>query len=86
MAKKKKKTKKQKIRKSSISTLVQLCREFSPDSLLKVMAKEYKKYPSLSRSEAEHEYWIKVSRSSANLASGMEKWLNEMIDEEDDNA
>ncbi|NRH21525.1 hypothetical protein HOO68_05800 [Candidatus Gracilibacteria bacterium] len=36
----------------------------------------------MSRSAAEQEFWIKCERSTGNLASGMEKWLEEMIDEE----
>lgn len=54
----------------------------TPHTILGAINKIYKKYPSLSRSAAEQEFWIKCERSTGNLASGMEKWLEEMIDEE----
>lgn len=34
---------------------------------------------------AEGRYWLKVWLGSRNLCSGMEKWLNELIDELEEN-
>lgn len=38
----------------------------------------------MSKSGAEQDFWIKAERSTANLSSGMEKWIEEWIDEEED--
>ena len=64
--------------------IAELARTVSPHTILRALNKEYKKYPRLSKSEAEYEFWVKCERSTANLSSGMEKWLEEMIDEEED--
>jgi len=69
-----------------LSTIHELARKFTPGAILKTLAKEYKKYPRKSKTDAEYEFWIKVSRSTANLASGMEKWVEEWLDEEDEDA
>lgn len=63
-----------------------LARKYSPATLLQVLAKEYAKYPAKSRTDAEHEFWVKVSRSTANLSSGMTKWVEEWLDEEEEEA
>jgi len=55
-------------------------RSAMPHTILQALAKEYKSYIGKSRTEAEEEFWIKCSRASANLGSGMEKWLEEMLD------
>jgi len=66
--------------------LKSIARKYSPATILQVLAKEYAKYPSKSRTDAEHEFWVKVSRSTANLSSGMTKWVEEWIDEEEEEA
>lgn len=63
--------------------LLPLVREVVPHHILGMMSKEYSTYLRKSRSDAEHEFWIKISRSTANLASGMEKWLEEWLDEDE---
>ena len=65
------------------SKVVELARKAAPHQILSLLANEYKSYPRRSRNSAEEEFWVKVSRSTANLASGMEKWLEEWIDEEE---
>lgn len=65
-------------------TMAELAKIASPHTILGALNKEYKKYPKLSKSDAEYEFWVKCERSTANLSSGMEKWLEEMVDEEGD--
>lgn len=64
--------------------LLPLVRRVAPNHILEIMSQEYEKYIRASRSDAEQEFWIKAARSTANLASGMEKWVEEWIDEEED--
>jgi len=66
--------------------LLPVVRSVAPHQILGIMAREYASYVRKSQSDAEHEFWVKVSRSSANLSSGMEKWLEEWIDEEEGDA
>jgi hypothetical protein len=80
------KRKRKSSKKPKLLALKTLARHYLPGTLLKVLAKEYKKYPGKSHTDAEHEFWIKVSRSTANLASGMEKWVGEWVDEEEEKA
>ena len=79
------KRKQRKTKRSDIERKVaELARTVSPHIILRALNKEYRKYPKLSKSDAEYEFWVKCERSTANLSSGMEKWLEEMIEEEDD--
>jgi len=76
---------KKKFKRSEVEKkIAELARTVSPHTILRALNKEYKKYPKLSKSEAEYEFWIKCERSTGNLSSGMEKWLEEMIDEEEE--
>ena len=68
--------------KRSAADIVTRARKAMPHVILQALAKEYKSYIHKSRSTAEEEFWIKCSRASANLGSGMEKWLDEMLDED----
>lgn len=81
MAKRRKRTQK------SVSELrgklLPLLKSAAPHIILGIMSREYGTYMRKSRSDAEHEFWLKATRSSGNLASGMEKWLDEWMDEDD---
>lgn len=77
---------KKRSRSPKLLALKSLARKYSPATILQVLSKEYAKYPAKSRTDAEHEFWIKVSRSTANLSSGMTKWVEEWIDEEEEEA
>lgn len=70
-------------RKRSAADIVTKAQKVMPHVILQALAKEYKTYINKSRSNAEEEFWIKCSRASANLGSGMEKWLDEMLDDDD---
>lgn len=63
--------------------LLPLLRSVAPHTILGIMSREYGAYMRKSRSDAEHEFWLKATRSSGNLASGMEKWLDEWMDEDE---
>lgn len=76
------KRKRDKGEKQLAHALLPLVRKHTPHAILQIMSKEYQSYLRRSRSDAEHEFWVKCSRATANLSSGMEKWLEEWIDEE----
>jgi len=80
MARKRKRKSVEKIK----SKLLPIIRSTAPHIILNVLSREYSSYVTRRQSDAEHEFWIKVSRSTANLGSGMEKWLEEWLDEEDE--
>jgi len=71
---------------SKLGILRELAREYLPSQILETLAREYRGYPRRSSTGAEQEFWIKVSRSTANLASGMDKWVEEWLDEEKEKA
>lgn len=77
---------KKRSRGTKLLVLKTLARKYMPSTLLHVLAKEYAKYPSKSRTDAEYEFWVKVSRSTANLSSGMEKWVEEWLEDEKETA
>lgn len=64
--------------------LLPLVQRVAPNHILEIMSNEYGKYVRVSKSSAEQDFWIKAERSTANLSSGMEKWIEEWIDEEED--
>jgi len=65
------------------SAIVGIARKVWPHAILKALAKEYKSYPRHARNRAEFEFWDKVSKSTANLASGMEKWMDEFGEDDE---
>jgi hypothetical protein len=58
-----------------------LTRKFKPDDILHEMSVRYEEYSIGAGSEAEVEFWLKCSRATGNLSSGTEKWLDEMVEE-----
>jgi hypothetical protein len=61
-----------------------LTRKFKPDDILHEMSVRYEEYSIASETEAEVEFWLKCSRATGNLSSGTEKWLGEMIEEQEE--
>ena len=64
-----------------VSIVVRLTRKFSPDVIQGELARIYEEYSVAGDSEAEVEFWLKCSRASHNLSSGMNKWAHEMIED-----
>ena len=65
------------------SIVGRLARKFRPDEILHELSVLYEEYSVAGTTEAEVEFWIKCSRAHGNLASGTNKWLYEMLDEEE---
>jgi hypothetical protein len=69
---------------SDKAKIVAIARHTLPSLILAVLAIEYRSYPRKSEAgSVEQEFWVKVSKSTSNLASGMDKWVNEWQDEEE---
>jgi len=66
------------------SNIEKLARKVPPDDILHALSVLYEEYSVGSDSEAEVEFWLKCSRATANLSSGMEKWMEEMKEEQED--
>jgi len=49
-----------------------------PQIILSAMSHAYESHIKDSRTRAEEDYWIKASRSTANLAGGMKKWMSQL--------
>lgn len=67
-----------------VGIINRLSRKFRPDEILKELSRVYEEYSVASPTEAEVEYWLKCSRGTGNLSSGTQKWLYEMIDEQEE--
>ncbi len=67
-----------------VSNISRLSRSFRPDQILAELSAVYEEYSAASKSEAEVDYWLKCSRACSNLSSGTEKWLYEMVDEQEE--
>ena len=63
------------------SIIIRLTRKYSPDVIQAELARVYEEYSVASQSEDEVEFWLKCSRASYNLSSGMNKWAHEMIED-----
>lgn len=63
------------------SIMSRLLHKFQPDDILHEMSVVCEGYSIGSDTEAEVEFWLKTSRACGNLSSGMEKWLDEMVEE-----
>lgn len=75
---------KRKKKKVSMSAIIALARHTLPHHILQALAREYRDYPRKSEAgSAEQEFWVKVSKSTANLGSGMSKWADEWQDAEE---
>lgn len=66
------------------SSMNRLARKFRPDEILHELSVIYEEYSIASTTEAEVEFWLKCGRATGNLSSGMEKWLDEMIEEQEE--
>ena len=71
------KSKQQKLR----SIVVKLSKKFAPDDILHELSTLYGEFSVAGGTEAEVDFWLKCSRATGNLSSGMEKWFDEMKDE-----
>jgi len=74
------KTQKQRLQ----SIVGRLSRKFRPDQILHELSVLYEEYSAAGATESEVEFWLKCSRATGNLASGMNKWLYETVDEEEE--
>lgn len=81
MIKRKKKSKHARL----VSIINRLARKFRPDEILKELSRVYEEYSIGSPTETEVDFWLKCSRATKNLSSGTEKWIYEMIDEQEEN-
>lgn len=80
----KKKRQAPRVHRADLAAVVEAARTILPHFILQALAREYRDYPRKSEAgSAEQEFWVKVSKSTANLGSGMEKWSDEWQDEED---
>ena len=67
---------------TSLARLInKLSRKYRPEELLQELSTVYEEYMVGSPTEAEADYWLKCSKATKNLSSGMEKWLYEMVDD-----
>lgn len=67
-----------------VSGIQKLSRTHRPSEILAELSTVYEEYSAASTTEAEVEFWLKCSRACGNLSSGTEKWLYEMIDEQEE--
>jgi hypothetical protein len=58
-----------------------LTRKFSPDEIQAELGLAYETNSIVSTTEPELEFWLKCSKASFNLSSGMNKWGHEMWEE-----
>jgi len=63
------------------SIMNRLSRRWKPDDILYELSILYEEFSVASETEAEVEFWLKCSRATGNLSSGMEKWFHEMLEE-----
>lgn len=65
-----------------------LATQVSPDVIQVELGRLYEEFAAEAETETEVEFWYKCHRASMNLASGMNKWAHEMVEdmleEEDD--
>ena len=73
-----------KLEKKLASIIGRLARKFSPDQIQHELANTYELHSIASSTEPEIEFWLKCGKASHNLASGMNKWGHDMIDELDE--
>ena len=72
-------------KKSQLTNILErLAKKYKPDDILHELSIIYEEYSIGASSEAEIEFWLKCSKATGNLSSGTEKWLNEMIEEEEE--
>jgi hypothetical protein len=66
------------------SIIERLSKRFLPDDILYELSILYEEFSVGSETEAEVEFWLKCSRATGNLSSGMEKWYDEMKEEKEE--
>jgi hypothetical protein len=66
------------------NTMGRLSRKWKPDDILYELSMLYEEFSIRSTSEAEVEFWLKCSKATKNLSGGMEKWLGEMEEEQEE--
>jgi len=66
------------------NSIGRLSKEFKPDDILYELSMLYEEFSIGSTSEAEIEFWLKCSKATKNLSGGMEKWLGEMEEEQEE--
>ena len=66
------------------NSIAKLTKKFLPDDILYELSLAYENNSVNSGTEAEVEFWLKCSKATANLSSGMEKWLEEMKEEKEE--
>lgn len=66
------------------SIVNRLTRKFRPDEILHELSVIYEEYSIASPTEAEVNFWLKCARATGNLSSGTEKWLDEMVEEQEE--
>lgn len=66
------------------NTISRLSRKWKPDDILYELSMMYEEFSIGSTSEAEIEFWLKCSKATKNLSGGMEKWLSEMEEEQEE--
>lgn len=59
-----------------------LSRKYKPDDILYELSVLYEEFSVAGETEADVEFWLKCSKATANLSSGMEKWFDELVDEQ----
>ena len=72
---------KRKSQKELRKEIEQLTKAYWPSEILSELAVLYRKNQKRTNGE-ENDFWFKCSRACDNLSSGMEKWFDDM-DEED---
>ena len=66
------------------SVLSRLAKKCKPDDILHELAVTYEEYSINASNEAEVEFWLKCGKACKNLSSGMEKWWDEMVEEQEE--
>jgi hypothetical protein len=63
------------------SIMNRLSRRFRPDDILYELSVLYEEFSIAGETEAEVDYWLKLSKATANLSSGAEKWFEDMVED-----
>lgn len=81
MAKRKKAKPKRKSQDEKLVSIIRrLTRKFAPGVIQEALGDEYERLSGYAR-DPEYMFWEKCQRASHNLASGMNKWAQQLLDE-----
>lgn len=58
-----------------------LATKHSPDDVLHELSVMYEEFSVAGQSEPEVEFWLKCSKATSNISSGMNKWMHEMVED-----